>query len=115
MVVLQVVVVSVALVLLLAITSSEAQFQQQEPLESDSAIDPAQQQQQVAPEVKPHVSILKQINQINKDGSYVLRQLNSIYRQSNFKYFIQSVGTLMVSRLRTAGDDFDFLEKLKST
>jgi hypothetical protein len=63
----------VALVLLLAITSSEAQFQQQEPLESDSAIDPAQQQQQqVAPEVKPHVSILKQINQINKDGSYVL-------------------------------------------
>lgn len=69
LVVLQVV-VSVALVLLLAITSSEAQFQQQEPLES-GAIDPAQQQQ-VAPEVKPHVSILKQINQINKDGSYVL-------------------------------------------
>jgi hypothetical protein len=61
--------VSVALVLLLAITSSGAQFQQQEPLES-GAIDPAQQQ--VAPEVKPHVSILKQINQINKDGSYVL-------------------------------------------
>lgn len=65
----RVVVVSVALVLLLAITSSEAQFQQQEPLES-GAIDPAQQQQQVAPEVKPHVSILKQISQINKDGSY---------------------------------------------
>lgn len=56
-------VVAVALVLLVA-KSSEAQ-QPQEQLES--AIDPAQ----VAPEVKPHVAILKQINQINKDGSYV--------------------------------------------
>lgn len=33
---------------------------------------PLQLDREVAPEEKPHVAILKQINQINKDGSYVI-------------------------------------------
>ena len=86
-------VVAVALVLL-AVHFSEA-FPQQQQDEQLGSLDAAEVP---APEVKPHVSILKQINQINKDGSYV-----DSYQFNDFKCF-NSIGTLTVLRHRTAGN-----------